>query len=38
MPNMLKMPKMPNNKIDKNKGVYIANKGLERTFLQAIVL
>ncbi len=39
MPNLLKMlkmlkipktPKMLNNKIDKNRGVYIANGGLEQ--------
>ncbi len=38
------MLKMLNNKIDENRGVYIANRGLEqmysleRIFLQAIVL
>ncbi len=41
---MLKMLKMLNNKINKNKSICIANRsfeqirGLERTFLQAIVL
>ncbi len=41
MPKMLKTPKMPkmlNNKINKNRGIYIVNGGLELIFLQAIAL